>query len=91
MDINRGSTFQTPSIYSDLSCRCRFATEDRGGAGSDTQPNKPKLIGHFKKCDCAISGTAQNRSGIKMALIFLRKTLPGLDPILLAERLFLWR
>jgi hypothetical protein len=71
MDINRGSIFQIPSIGLDLFCPCRLATEDRGGAGWNTQPNKPKLIDHFEKRDCATPGTAQNRIRIKLAPIFL--------------------
>jgi hypothetical protein len=85
MDINRGSTFEPPSTRSDLSGPCRFATEDRGGAGWGTQPNKPELIGHLEKRDFAIAGTAQNRSRIKRAPTFLRRTVPTPDPILLAE------
>jgi hypothetical protein len=85
MDINSGSIFEIPSTGSDLSCHCRSTTEDRGGAGWNTQPNKPKLIGHFGKRDCTIPGTAQNRGRIKMAPLFLRQTWPAPDPILLAE------
>jgi hypothetical protein len=59
-----------------------LASEDRGGAGWDTQSNKPKLIRRFEKRDCAIPGTAQNRSRIKRAPILLRKTFPALDPIM---------
>jgi hypothetical protein len=40
---------------------------------------------HFEKRDCAIAGTAQNRSRVKRAPIFLPKTLSASDPVLLAE------